>query len=85
MYGLRNYRPEGVSKPLRHVARGGERKKIYPVLVWMVHLARQFDPATTVGAELVELLDELRGSTGRTPEADMGFPADWRRQEVWRA
>lgn len=48
-------------------------------------LTRQFDPATTVGAELVELLDELRGSTGRTPEADMGFPADWRRQEVWRS
>lgn len=27
VYGLKNYRPEGVSEPLRHVASGGERKK----------------------------------------------------------
>ncbi|GAB96971.1 abortive infection bacteriophage resistance protein [Kineosphaera limosa] len=84
VYGLRNYQPAGVSEPLRHVARGGERNKVYPFLVWLVYLTRQFSPGTTVGHALVQLMEDLRETTGRTPEHDMGFPVDWRRQQVWR-
>lgn len=84
VYGLRNYDPRGVAPELRHVARGGERKKIYIYLVWMTYLAHQFAPDSSAKESLLGLVDVLGSTTTRSLVDDMGFPADWRRQQVWK-
>lgn len=83
-YAFKSYDPNAVAPPLRHVARGRDRKKVYPVLVWIAYLAAQFHPQSTFGMDVRNLALGLAGSTGRSLVDDMGFIPDWSRQSVWQ-
>lgn len=82
--GMRKYHPNDVPREVQHCAAVGNRARVYPWLAWLAYLSAAFDATSTFASEVKALVLALQPATGFAPETNMGFPATWRREQIWR-
>lgn len=81
---MRGFQPAQVGPELVHVAQPDQRERIYVHLVYLAYMVQHVRPESSWTQRVTRLIDVFP-SAPKVGITDMGFPADWRRQELWRA
>lgn len=82
-YKVAKFNPVQVGPELQHTSDLQPRDKIYVPLSVIAYLIKSIDPNTTWPSRMRELILAFPISGALSPQANMGFPADWADQRLW--
>lgn len=73
-----------VGNYLEHLSTSAPGSKLYPYVAILAYLIRKVDPDTRWVNHFRETMRKFPKGNGLSPQNDMGFPANWESEELWR-